>query len=100
MKPIQKLMRAAVVGVAASVGLVFAGTAMSAVNPKLTVTSNNLTSGANVAISAGDLNSADDAIGKMQIFVPTGFTFKAPASTVGTAIVTAVQTDRDPGSTL
>jgi hypothetical protein len=100
MKPLRKVIQAALVGVAASVALVFAGTAMSAVNPKLTVTSNNQIAGPNVTISAGDLNPADDAIGKLQIFVPAGFSFKAPTSTVGTAVVTAVQTDRDPGSTL
>jgi hypothetical protein len=93
----RKLMRAAIVGLAASFALVYASTAISALNPKLTVTSNNQL-GTNVAISAVDLNPADDAIGKLQIFVPAGFTFKAPAATVGTAVVTAIWTDRDPGT--
>jgi hypothetical protein len=95
----RKLMRAAIVGLAASLALVYASSAISAVNPKLTVTSNNQL-GTNVAISAVDLNPADDAIGKLQIFVPTGFTFKAPTATVGTAVVTAIWTDRDPGTSI
>jgi len=74
----------AVAGAAAA--LLAAGPASAAISPKLAVTTTN-SGGANMIVSAGVSNPAEDAFAKVQIYVPNGFGLKAPVggTTVGTA---------------
>jgi hypothetical protein len=66
--------------------LLDAGSAAAAISPKLAVTTTN-SGGANLIVSAGVSNPAEDAFAKVQIYMPAGFGLKAPAggATVGTA---------------
>jgi len=74
---------AAAVAVAA---LAAVAPASAAISPKLAVTTTN-SGGANVIVSAGVSNPAEDAFAKVQIYVPAGFGLKAPVG--GTQVGTA-----------
>jgi hypothetical protein len=90
------LMRAGLAATCGLLALAFAGSAFAAISPRLVVTATNVVGGPNVTIDAGVQNVADDAIHKLQIFVPTGFDINAPASgVVGTASSHVVVTDVD-----
>jgi hypothetical protein len=70
-------------GLAATTGvlaLAFAGPAFAAVTPKLTVSAG----GPTLSIKTAEQNPSDDAIAKLEIYVPKGFGLKAPA--VGTVL--------------
>ena len=70
----------------ALLAVVFAGPASAAILPKRAVTTTN-SGGANVIISGGVSNPAEDPFHRIQIFVPTGFALNAPVggTTVGSA---------------
>jgi hypothetical protein len=82
MKRLVRLVMGTVVGVTA---LGMAAPAVAAISPRLSVTTTNA-GGANVIISGGVTNSAEDPFAKIQIYMPTGFGLNAPAggATVGT----------------
>jgi hypothetical protein len=77
----------------------WASSALGAISPRLTVTTTN-SGGANVIISGGITNSAEDPFAKIQIFVPSGFALKAPVggTTVGTVRGRVLVKDVDAGA--
>jgi hypothetical protein len=77
-----------------------ANTAIGAVNPRLQVTSGTQAGVSNVRISAAELNSSDDAIAELEIYVPTGFSFSPPEANVGTATGSAIESLVDPNTVL
>jgi hypothetical protein len=83
-------------------GLVLANASMAAVNPRLQVTSNTQAQvgASSVKISMAELNSSDDAIAELEIYVPTGFSFSPPAENVGTATGSAIESLVDPNTVL
>jgi hypothetical protein len=86
-------------GLAAATGvlaLVFAGSAFAAVSPKLTVS----VGGPTVSIKTAVQNPSDDAIAKLEIYVPNGFGLKAPVggTVLGTVTGQALVKDIDPGT--
>src|SRR5581483_7592700 len=82
--------------VAALLGLAFAQSAFAAVSPKLTVTASP--GSHQVTIAARDPNPSDDALARLQIYVPAGFALNAPAggAVVGKATGFALVKDVDP----
>jgi hypothetical protein len=90
-------MRAGLAATCGLLALTFAGSAYAAITPRLVVTTSNVVGGPSVMIDAGVQNVADDAIHKVQIFVPAGFDISAPAggTVVGSATSRVVVTDVD-----
>jgi hypothetical protein len=88
-----KLGLISVIGVLA---FAFAGSAYAAVSPKLTVSAG----GPTVSIKTADRNPSDDAIAKLEIYVPSGFGLKAPVggTSLGTVSGQALVKDIDPGT--
>jgi hypothetical protein len=82
--------------VTGALALVFAGSAFGAVTPKLTVS----VGGPTVSIKTSDQNPSDDAIAKLEIYVPSGFGLKAPVggTVVGTVSGQALVKDIDPAT--
>jgi len=76
--------------------MIMAAPAGAAVSPKLAVTPTN-SGGANLIVSGGVSNPAEDAFQKVQIFVPAGFGLNAPVggTVVGTASGHALVKDVD-----
>ena len=91
------LIRAAVAGTAAVAAMALAGPAFAAVNPKLTV---GTSPGSSKVTIESRVLPTDDAIARMQLYVPSGFAVKAPVggTQVGTATSTALWTQRDPNA--
>jgi hypothetical protein len=78
------------------IGLVYSSPALAAVSPKLTVSAG----GPTVSIKAAEQNPADDAIAKLEIYVPTGFALKSPVggTVVGSVSGQALVKDIDPAA--
>jgi hypothetical protein len=78
------------------VGLVYSGSAFAAFSPKLTVSAG----GPTVSIKAAEQNPADDAIAKLEIYVPNGFALKSPVggTVVGSVSGQALVKDIDPAA--
>jgi hypothetical protein len=68
---------------AVALGLVYSGSALAAFSPKLTVSAG----GPTVSIKTAEQNPSDDAIAKLEIYVPAGFALKSP---VGGTVVGSV----------
>ena len=92
----KRLAAVACAGISALAVLILAAPAGAAVSPKLAITPTN-SGGANLIISGGVSNPAEDAFQKIQIFVPTGFGLKSPVggATVGTVTGHALVKDVD-----
>jgi hypothetical protein len=92
----KRLAAVACAGLAALAVLILSAPAGAAVSPKLAITPTNA-GGANLIVSGGSSNPAEDAFQKIQIYVPTGFGLKAPAggAAVGTASGHALVKDVD-----
>ncbi len=78
-------------GVFAATGLLalaFAGTAFSAINPRLVVGTSTQAGNTRTSIEAR-VGSADDPVGRIQIFLPSGVKLDAPAGGVDVGTVTA-----------
>jgi hypothetical protein len=92
----KRLAAVACAGVSALAVMVLAAPAGAAVAPKLAITPTN-SGGANLIISGGSTNPAEDAFQKVQIFVPTGFGLNAPSggTVVGTVSGHALVKDVD-----
>ena len=82
--------------VVGALALVFSGSAFAAFSPKLTVSAG----GPTVSIKAAEQNPSDDAIAKLEIYVPTGFALKSPAggAVVGSVSGQALVKDIDPAA--
>jgi hypothetical protein len=93
----KRLAAALCAGVSALAVLALAGPATAAISPKLAVTPTNA-KGANLIVSGGVSNPAEDAFAKVQIFVPAGWALKAPSggTTVGKVSAHALSRDIDP----
>jgi hypothetical protein len=83
----------------ALVALAFAGSALASLTPHLVVSSTAAGPGQTLSISASK-PKADDAVARVQLFVPTGFLLNAPAvgGSVGTASARVVMRDLDPNT--
>jgi hypothetical protein len=79
--------------------LLTAATASAALTPKLVVSSAETARSQTLTISASK-QMTDDPVGRIQLYVPTGFLLNSPAggATVGTATARAVLRDVDPAS--
>jgi hypothetical protein len=79
-----------------ALGLVYSGSALAAFTPKLTVSAG----GPTVSIKAAEQNPSDDAIAKLEIYVPTGFALKSPVggTVVGSVSGQALVKDIDPAA--
>src|SRR4051812_33224860 len=77
------------------VACVVAGSALAAIVPRLTVTT---TRGTNVLNVDAQVGTSDDTIGRIQLYMPTGFALKSPAGgqSVGTANAQALYTQLGP----
>jgi hypothetical protein len=82
----KRLAVVACAGISSLAALALSAPAGAAVSPKLAITPTN-SGGANLIVSGGVTNPAEDAFQKIQIYVPTGFGLNAPVggTTVGTA---------------
>jgi hypothetical protein len=80
--------RVGLVATCGALAFVVAGAASSAVTPKLTVTTTTSTNVLNIDTSVG-VN--DDALARLQLYMPAGFSVAAPAggAQVGTVQATA-----------
>ena len=74
--------------------LVLAGRSLGAVTPHLVVTSTDAGPGQTLTIN-GSRQSTDDALGRIQLYVPTGFTLNAPGVGGGVGRATAKVLMRD-----
>jgi hypothetical protein len=90
------VIRAGTAGITAAVALAVAGSALGAVNPQLTI---GTSPGSHRLSIAARVGTSDDAIARMQLYVPSGFKLKAPAGgkTVGTVSATALSLQIGPG---
>ncbi len=79
--------------------LAFAGSAFAALNPTFLATA---TAGSStVSLTAADSGLSDDATARIQMYVPAGFTFTAPAmGAKATASSSFIETTRDPNTAL
>jgi hypothetical protein len=93
--------RALLAGLFAMVALVAAGRSYGALTPHFVVSSTVVGAEQTVTISASK-PKADDAVGRVQIFVPTGFTLNAPGvgTGVGKATAKVLMRDIDPNTEL
>jgi hypothetical protein len=90
--------RVGLFGLAGMIALVVAGRSLGAVTPHLIVTSTEVGPGQTLSIVASK-QKADDAVGRVQFYVPTGFTLNSPASgSVGKATAKVVMRDVDPNA--
>ena len=91
--------RAGVVAATGALALAFAGAALSAVNPKLVVGTSTQAGNTRTSIEAR-VASSDDAVGRIQIYVPSGFKLDSPAGGVesGTVSATAQSKQIGPGT--
>jgi hypothetical protein len=82
------------------VSLVFAGRSLGAVTPHLAVASSTAATGAQTLTIAVSRQKTDDQVGRIQLFVPAGFTLNSPAppGRVGTTTVTARMGDLGPST--
>ena len=86
-----KLMRTLVTTAVAGLSLLFAGSALAAIStPKLQVNIGGTAAKASVGIDAR-VSETDDWVGRLQIYVPSGFKLN-PAATTGKGQVTGVAT--------
>jgi hypothetical protein len=92
----KRLAAVACAGISSLAALALSAPADAAVSPKLAITPTN-SGGANLIVSGGVTNPAEDAFQKIQIYVPTGFGLNAPVggTTVGTASGHALIKDVD-----
>lgn len=92
------IVRVGILGVAASVSLVAAGNALGAVTPRLVVSSNGAPVGPSTLSISASRQTSDDPVGRIQIFVPSGFTLSSPSpgAQVGTATARVVAGDVNP----
>lgn len=90
--------RAALTAIVLGLTLVLPQLGQAAINPRITVATTATAGAAPLAITLGDTGGAGDAFAKAVVYVPAAFSFVAPPTTVGTAAVTTVWTDRDPQS--
>jgi hypothetical protein len=91
--------RAVIVAVSGVAALVVAGRSLAAVTPHLVVTSRAAGEIQTLSIS-GSRQASDDPVGRIQLFVPTGFTLNSPAAGIGVGTVTAkvAMPDVNPGA--
>jgi len=91
--------RAGVVAAVGALSLVFAGTAFSALNPKLVVGTSTQAGNTRTSIEAR-VASSDDAVARIQVYVPSGFKLESPAGGVeaGTVTATAQSKQLGPGT--
>jgi hypothetical protein len=88
--------RIGLVAVAGAIALIVAGRSLGAVTPHLIVTSTEAGPGQTLSIVASK-QKADDPVGRVQLYVPTGFTLNSPASgSVGKATAKVVMRDVSP----
>jgi hypothetical protein len=80
--------RAGVLAAAGALALAFAGSAFSAINPKLVVGTTTQAGNTKTSIEAR-VASTDDPVGRIQLFVPNGFKLDSPAGGVDVGTVTA-----------
>ena len=89
-------MRVGLSRLAGMIALVVAGRSLAAVTPHLIVKSTETGTGQTLSIVASK-QKADDPVGRVQLYVPTGFTLNSPASgSVGKATAKVVMRDVDP----
>ncbi len=91
-------MRVGLIALAGMIALVVAGRSLAAVTPHLIVKSTETGTGQTLSIIASK-QKADDPVGRVQLYVPTGFTLNSPASgSVGKATAKVVMRDVDPNA--
>ena len=88
--------RAGVLAATGALALAFAGSAFSAINPRLTVGTTTQAGNTKTSIEAR-VGSSDDAIGRIQFFLPTGFKLDSPAGGVNVGTVTATAQSKQIG---
>ena len=88
--------RAVVVLTAGALALTYAGSAFSALNPKLLISTTMQPGNSKTTIDAR-VGTADDAVARMQVFVPAGFKLDSPAGGVDVGTVTATAQSKQIG---
>ncbi len=85
--------RAVLALAAGALALVFASSAFAAINPKLDIGTSTQKGASNLALEA-QVGQNDDWLGRLQVYIPTGYKLNSPAggATVGTATVQALGT--------
>ena len=76
-----KWLRAGLVAATGALALAFAGTAFSAINPKLVVGTSTQAGNTRTSIEAR-VGTSDDPVGRIQIYLPAGVKLDAPAGGV------------------
>ena len=91
--------RVGFLGLAGMIALIVAGRSLGAVTPHLIVSSTEAGPGQTLSIVASK-QKADDPVGRVQFYVPNGFTLNSPATgkSVGKATAKVVMRDVDPNS--
>lgn len=87
--------RVAVLGVVIAVALVAAGRSLSAITPRLVVSSSTGSGGAQTMSITVAKQKGDDLVGRIQLFMPAGFTLNSPAPGAQVGGVTARVVARD-----
>ena len=82
---------------AGALALAFSSSALAAMNPKLDIGTSTQKGASSLALEAR-LGQTDDWLGRLQVYVPTGYKLNSPAggATVGTAQVQALGTQVGP----
>src|SRR4051812_7697129 len=94
-----KRLRAGLIAATGAFALAFAGTAFSAINPKLVVGTSTQAGSTRTSIEAR-VASSDDPVGRIQLYLPAGVKLDAPAGgvEVGTVTATAQSKQIGPGT--
>jgi hypothetical protein len=91
------LIRAVFASSAGALALAFSSSALAAMNPRLDIGTSTQKGASSLALEAR-LGQTDDWLGRLQVYIPTGYKLNAPAggATVGTAQVQALGTQVGP----
>ena len=78
---------------AGALALAFSSSALAAINPKLDIGTSTQKGASSLALEAR-VGQTDDWLGRLQVYIPTGYKLNSPAggATVGTATVQALGT--------
>jgi hypothetical protein len=92
------IVRVGILGIAAAVALAAAGDSLGAITPHLVISSNGAPGGSQTLSISASRQTGDDPVGRIQLFVPSGFTLSSPlpGAQVGTVTARVVMHDVNP----
>lgn len=85
----RRLGRVVIVGMVGVAALILAGPSLGAVTPHLVVTASPAAGGIQTLSISASTQKSDDQVGRIQLFVPTGFTLNSPPAGTQVGRVTA-----------